>query len=195
MKFHKRGLLLRSWGAILCAIILVPGDTALSLVAQTPPRPIFASTARFDVASVLPNPPANNSTQTAAELAELHLLQDTRSPAQVAHARHDEVELDIFIFRDVLGEKFTRQALPLTALLSDHLYRDESIIVARAKRYFHRPRPYDFDPTVRPVCRTNRSATSYAYPSGHGTTGYLEALILTMIVPEKSDALLARADD
>jgi acid phosphatase (class A) len=35
----------------------------------------------------------------------------------------------------------------------------------------------------------------YSYPSGHSTTGYLEALVLTMIVPEKRDAILARADD
>jgi acid phosphatase (class A) len=35
----------------------------------------------------------------------------------------------------------------------------------------------------------------YAYPSGHGTTGYLEGLVLTLIIPEKRDAILARADD
>ena len=35
----------------------------------------------------------------------------------------------------------------------------------------------------------------YGYPSGHGTTGYLEALTLIQLVPEKRDAILARAED
>jgi membrane-associated phospholipid phosphatase len=35
----------------------------------------------------------------------------------------------------------------------------------------------------------------YGYPSGHATTGYLEALALVQMVPEKRDAILARADD
>jgi hypothetical protein len=33
----------------------------------------------------------------------------------------DDEEEDIFIFRDVLGEKFNTRALPQTALLSSHL--------------------------------------------------------------------------
>jgi len=68
-------------------------------------------------------------------------------------------------------------------------------IVQRAKKYFHRPRPYDsirqFDLSAEPTV----TLRNYAYPSGHGTAGYLEALVLTMMVPEKRDAILARADD
>ena len=56
-------------------------------------------------------------------------------------------------------------------------------------------RPFNFDGTVKPVCKTNADVTDYGYPSGHSTTGYLEALVLTMIVPEKRGAVLARADD
>jgi acid phosphatase (class A) len=71
--------------------------------------------------------------------------------------------------------------LPLTALSSDHVRGNEGVIPNPAKRYFYRPRPYDFDPTLKPVCKT--------------TTNPAEALVLTMILPEKRDAILARADD
>jgi acid phosphatase (class A) len=165
------------------------------LFGQAGRKPIFVSPEQLGVASVLGNPPANDSPQTAAELAELHRLEHTRSAAEIAHAREDDVEEDIFIFKSVLGEKFARDALPLTAALSDHVHNDEGVILNPAKRFFHRPRPYNLDQTMKPVCKANGDGTDYAYPSGHATTGYLEALVLMMMVPEKRDAILARADD
>ena len=167
----------------------------LTLLGQAGRKPIFVSAQQLDIASVLPDPPANDSAQTTKELAELHRMQETRSAEQIAHAKGDDVEEDIFIFKDVLGNKFAKSELPLTAVLSAHVHSDEGVIVGPAKKYFKRPRPFNFDHTIKPVCRTNNDLTDYAYPSGHSTTGYLEALVLTMMVPEKRDAILIRADD
>jgi acid phosphatase (class A) len=136
-----------------------------------------------------------NSDETKAELAELHRLQETRSPSQVLAAQNDDSEGDIFIFKNVLGDHFNREGLPITVLLSDHVRNDVGIIVSPAKVFFQRPRPYHFDETVKPVCKIKEDPRDYAYPSGQGTTGYLEGLVLTLIVPEKRDAILARADD
>jgi acid phosphatase (class A) len=96
---------------------------------------------------------------------------------------------------DVIGAKFTRESLPLTALLSDHVHNDESVIVNPAKSFFQRPRPYQLDKTLKPACKVNANTTDYAYPGGHGTTGYLEGMVLALIIPEKRDAIFARADD
>jgi acid phosphatase (class A) len=179
---------------------LIAGSLALSLfslveTAQTRRQPVFVSPDQLDVASILPNPPADHSPAAAAELAEVHRLQETRSAAQIAHARADDAEEDMFIYKDVLGEKFTAQALPLTAVLSSHLHNDEGLISNPAKAYFRKLRPFNFDPAVKPVCKTNDNPADYGYPSGHATTGYLEALALMQMVPEKRDAILARADD
>lgn len=78
--------------------LVMAGLIATSLFAQTPHKPIFISPEQLDVASVLPNPPANDSPQALAELAELHKMQQNRSPEQIAHAKHDDAEEDIFIF-------------------------------------------------------------------------------------------------
>jgi len=129
------------------------------------------------------------------ELAELHRLQETRTEAEIAHARADDAEEDIFVFATVLGPAFNRARLPATALLSDHVHSDEGIIVNPAKAAFHRPRPYFFDASLKPVCKVTTNQMDYSYPSGHATTGYLEALTLAMIVPEKREEILARADD
>jgi acid phosphatase (class A) len=132
-------------------------------LAQTLHKPIFVSPQELDVASILPNPPTDDSPRTKAELEELRRLQDTRQAAQIAHLKADDVEEDSFIFKDVLGDKLTAAALPLAA--------------------------------IKPVCKTNRDIADYRYASGHSTTGYLEALVLIQIAPEKRDAILARADD
>ena len=163
--------------------------------AQSGAKVVFVSPQQLDVASLLPNPPANDSAQTTAELAELHRIQDTRSPAKIAHAKADDAEQDIFIFQEVLGKAFSRDLLPLTALLSDHVRGNEGVMVNPAKKYFHRPRPYDFDPALKPVCKTTPNPADYSFPSGHAAAGYLHAMVLAMMLPEKRDAILARADD
>jgi acid phosphatase (class A) len=171
---------------------------SLNLAAQTPQlhhKPIFVSPDQLDIASILPNPPADDSQPGRAELAEVHRLQDHRQAPEIAHVKADDTEEDIFIFKDILGPKFAPEKLPSTALLSAHVHNDEGVIVGPAKNYFHRLRPFNLDPTVKPVCRTNDDRADYGYPSGHSTTGYLEALVLTLIVPEKRDSILARADD
>lgn len=164
-------------------------------LAQNTRKPVFVSPEQFDITSILPNPPANDSAQTARELAELHKIQDTRSPSQIAHAQKDDVEEDMFIFHDVLGEKFTPAALPLAKGLSDHVKNDAGLFATSGKNYFKRPRPYHLDATIKPVCKTNDNQQDYSYPSGHGTVGYLEGLVLSVMVPEKRDAILKRADD
>jgi acid phosphatase (class A) len=179
----------------LIGIILVLFLFAATAPAQTARKPIFVSPEQLDAASVLLNPPANDSDQTRVEVAELHRIQEMRSAPQVLHAQKDDAEEDIFIFKDVLGEKFNREALPMMGVLSDHVHNDEGFIVNPAKAFFRRPRPYHFDETLKPVCKVTDNRTDYAYPSGHGTTGYLEGLVLTLIIPEKRDAILARADD
>ncbi len=175
--------------------LLLFAGVALSLCAQTARRPIFVSPDQLEVAPILGNPPAAGSERSKAELAELHHLQQTRSEADMKLAKSDDAEEDIFIFQNVLGPRFNRELLPLTAVLSEHVHNDEGIIVNPAKQFFQRPRPFNFDSTVKPICKTTTNPTDFSYPSGHSVTGYLEAFTLMMIVPEKRDAILARADE
>jgi acid phosphatase (class A) len=166
-----------------------------ALCAQNGRKAIFVSPEQLNVASLLPNPPADGSPEAKAELAEVLRLQTSRNAAQVEHAKADDAEEDMFIFKDVMGSNFTAANLPRTALFSSHIHSDEGVIVNPAKEFFHKLRPFHFDAGVKPVCKTNANMADYGYPSGHATTGYLEALALMMIVPEKRDAILARADD
>jgi acid phosphatase (class A) len=93
----------------------------------------------------------------------------------------------------VLGPGFTPEALPITASLSTHIRKDESAAGNPLKNIYRRPRPYQLDSTLRPVCALNPEPTSY--PSGHSLSGYLLAFTLVQLVPEKQQQILDRADD
>jgi acid phosphatase (class A) len=153
----------------------------------------FLHVERLPLATILPVPPASGSAMEKAEFADLLRIQNSRTPEQVKAAQADDAEEDIFIFRTVLGEGFNAQALPLTAAFSEHVRGDEPIASGELKQLFQRPRPYQVDAEIHPVCKVTTQHN--AYPSGHTLSGYLLALTLTQIVPEKEAAILARADD
>ncbi|HYA18354.1 MAG TPA: phosphatase PAP2 family protein [Bryobacteraceae bacterium] len=169
--------------------LLVIAFLAPALLAQTPrPKP-YVTADQLDVKVLLAAPVPNET-----ELPEVHRIQDTRTPADVRQAQADDAEEDMFVFKTVLGDKFNGASLPLTAALSARVHANEGVITNPAKAYFKRIRPFNFDHTVKPVCKVKDDPNDYGYPSGHSTSGYLEALVLIQIVPERRNEILARAD-
>jgi acid phosphatase (class A) len=150
----------------------------------------FVSPQQLDMASLLPPPPADGSPTQVSELAELHTIQATRTPAQVAAAEADASERDMFIFRTTFGPAFSPKALPLTTAFSRDIETNEPAVVKAAKRNFDRERPFVADPTLHNVC----PAAHESYPSAHAANAYLEADILAAMVPEMRSAIFARAN-
>jgi acid phosphatase (class A) len=152
----------------------------------------YIDTSVLRVELLVQPPPAQDSALTKAELAEVHRVEQTRTPEQVAAAQADDKEEDIFSYRDVMGDGFAAESLPVTAAFSAHVHNEESVVGNPLKKKFKRLRPYQFDSSLHPVCALNAEATSY--PSGHALSGYLLAFSLVEMVPEKSQQILARAD-
>jgi acid phosphatase (class A) len=161
--------------------------------AKAPARFVFVAPNEIDAADMLPPPPADASAVNKAEIAELRAIEKTRTPGDIARAKSDKAERDIFIFKTVLGSGFNAKALPLTAQLSRDVEADEKADIEPVKNVFPRIRPYNFDRGLHPVCRVK--AKNDSYPSGHAMTGYLMALVLSSMLPEDRGAIFARADD
>lgn len=71
----------------------------------------FSDAKEIDLVSLLPTPPANNSPQMQAELAEILTIQVTRTPEMAARAVADADE-DVWRFADVIDNpKFTKENL------------------------------------------------------------------------------------
>jgi len=156
-------------------------------------EPYFVHPDLLPLLTLIPAPPAEDSPTTKAEFAELHRIQDARTAEQVKAAQADDAEEDIFIYRTVLGHGFNAESLPLTAALSAHVHGDEPVASNGLKEHYGRPRPYQVDTTLHPVCKVTTQHN--AYPSGHTVSGYLLAFTLAQMVPEKSTEILERADN
>lgn len=152
--------------------------------------PIYARIPRSDMVALLPPPPAPDSATVNKELQQLHKLQNSSESKQAALA--DSREVSVFVYRTVLGDKFTASALPLTDALSTQIRNDSNYWNNQLKNIYQRPRPYRHDSTLSPSCGTS---DAYSYPSGHSMAGYLLAMMLAEIVPEQRGAIFRRADD
>jgi acid phosphatase (class A) len=184
---NRKSILKAAGILILCA----------SAVAQMPapsaPAPRYYTSAKpLDLTQIIPPPPALNSEIVKAELAELHQIEKTRTPAQVAAAQADDKDESIFYLRTVLGDSFGPANLPLTAELGEHLHSELVAENEQLKAEFSRKRPYEIDTTLHSECG---NTTQASYPSGHAIAGYLEAFTVAEMVPEKHDEILARADE
>ena len=154
--------------------------------------PYFVDPSILDLSQILMLPPAQDSETTKRELDYIHHVELTRTPEQIAAAQADDREEDLFIFRQVIGPQFNKEDLPLTSALSAHVHNDEAAISEPLKGIYKRPRPYNYDSSLHPVCKTDKEPS---YPSGHSMSGYLLAFTMVQIVPEKREAILERADE
>ena len=171
--------------------MLLLAAAALTVAAAPGPKPAPLLTARdLDPALVVPPPPPPDSPQVAAELAELR-AQESRTPAVEADARLDGDTKNATIFAIVLGPKFDLAHLPATAALMALVRASEKDAVDRGKEHFRRARPYVLDPALK-ACKRNDDPLS-SYPSGHTSMAFSMGETLARLVPEKADALLARA--
>jgi acid phosphatase (class A) len=184
-------------------VLIFLAASALTLAAQQPAttaaqkpaarQSYYINPEILESGIVIAPPPSANSDAGKADLAEIHQVEATRTPAQVRSAQSDEKGENIFLFHNVMGEKFSPETLPLVAELGKHVNGDGGILSSYLKKVFLRPRPYQADLTLHPVCHTNSAPNSY--PSGHTISAYLLALTLIEMVPEKQQEILARAEE
>ena len=177
--------------AILCLAVLAG---CLAASGQDKKRPAsFVDPSILSLPSVIPPPPAQNSSVVKQELALLHQIETARTAAQVTAAQADDADQTIFAFRTLLGPMFAPDQLPLTAALSGQVHAEEPLASDTLKEMYARPRPYQADKTLHPVCKTTQVPNSY--PSGHTLSNFMLALTLAEMLPEKRQQILDRADD
>lgn len=153
-------------------------------------KAFFFDASKLNLLTLLAPPPGNASAETQGELAELRRLQATRTAAREKQAKADEVETVFAVMSGDLGPAFTADNLPVTAAFFDRVLADESPVIGPAKDAWGRPRPPLLDPSLKPCVKLT---ASNAYPSGHATVGYLSAIVLADMIPEKREAVFSAA--
>jgi len=150
----------------------------------------FVSRTQVDLPILLAPAPSNSSAQTQSEIAEIIQIQKMRSPLEEATAVSDN-ELSVFrLASDVLGPRFKPENLPLTAKFFQRLKSDLGQIVHAGKDCWNRPRPYALSPEIKSCFGV---VPEGSYPSGHSTFGFMSAVVLSGMVPEKKAEIFDRA--
>jgi acid phosphatase (class A) len=180
--------------------------SALTVFGQSTPKKLrYLTAAEIDPARLLPPPPVDGTNVQNQELADLKRLLNARTPERFAQAKWDQDHEDATAFAAVIGPAFDLKSLPATAKLMDDVQNDQSVAASAAKEYFHRVFPAVIDTSItdlncdpaavragaaKPGGRARRS-----YPSGHATMGYSVGIVLATLIPEKAQAIQARAAD
>ncbi len=170
--------------ALLAASLLLPAGGAWAK------GDYYVSPSEVDLDDILPPPPLPDSASQAADMKAVMDAQNARSAKDVQQAMAD-FKKSIFRFQDVLGPNFTPANLPYTNAFFRRILGDDEKIVSEAKDYFARPRPFITNVDVNPIMLRPGGG---GYPSGHSTFAYVAAVIMSMMVPEKREAIFARAD-
>jgi len=186
--------------ALLAAIVLssapaATADQAAGLKSEHKRALQILTPDEVDPSRLLPPPYKDGSDLQKADLAEVERIYHSRSPERRAQAEWDDKHESVELFATVLGPKFDLAKLPATAKVMGEVQNDQSVTANIAKRYFLRKRPWAVNPTLVACDYRPNAPPLTSYPSGHATLGYSTGFILAALMPDKAQAILARAHD
>jgi acid phosphatase (class A) len=169
--------------AIAFAVILL---TVGQAQAREPADEVYLATEELDTTFFMAPTPSAQASRKEVEIVVG--LQQKRTAEQLARCM-DDIQQSVFRFADVVGENFATEKLPKATNFFHRVYKTESAFNKQGKTKWERPRPPAFDERVKPIQKLDNAA----YPSGHSAFAYLTAIVLADIVPEKREAIFARA--
>lgn len=180
---------------LLAALSLVACQTppAVAPVADPNPAPYF-EIASFDVAQILPPPPAPGTPAADVDLQAVRRAVAEATAERRALAIAD-AELNVAArFAGALGRSLDSDDLPRTGALFARVYADGARVAAGVKARFGRLRPLVADESIAFCWPEQRAvyARDLSYPSGHAAWGWAAALILAEMVPERAVPILER---
>lgn len=145
---------------------------------------------------LLPPPPAEGSAEFARDVEASKASFALRGTERWDQAIQDA---DLLFptaadaFTDAIGFQISEDETPFLYQLMRRTLADAGLSTYTAKKHYQRPRPFMSNgqpigtPDEEEALRNDGS-----YPSGHTAIGWAWALILTEVVPEKTDAILQR---
>ena len=181
---------------ILAAILLVGGashvrarDSDTFFTDETRPNPLY----------FLYDPPVNSKTPDGEFYNDWWYYEWGKTQREYSYAVWDEdaelmSEEELGVYNDVMGIEVGDKA-PEIIQLARRAVNDVVRANKMAKNHFKRVRPFAFygEPSIAPEKDEHLSQT-WSYPSGHTARGWMFALVLASIAPERAEAIAVRAN-
>ena len=172
----------------LLAMVFLAGGTA-SFAAE---ELSFLQPKQVELLRLLPPPPPPDSEAQKQDMAAVLEVQKNRTRASVSRAEADNI-LSIWIFKDVLGPKFTVENLPVSNGFFATMHADARVLLSKTKDAWARLRPPAVNSEVTQL--GGKTRLPYSYPSGGVMFATLTAIVLADMIPEKRFELFERAGE
>ena len=150
-----------------------------------------------DLIKCLPAPPSFDSPEFANDVVRYQWGKQQRlNPERAAIARRDAVwtfEALFAEFSEPFGLQISQLGTPeIWKLLTTSIATADQIRVA-PKAYYHRLRPFEmYGEHLLSPDKEDEVRGEGSYPSGHTMRGWVTALLLAEIAPERADTIFAR---
>ncbi len=180
----------------------VPPTTVAAVGTLSPlipyPRGYLAPKLLPNSLALLPPPPAAGTAAKAAD--EEAYAAGMAAPADRQAIAASDADLSwphmIVSFEAIAGTSLSDGSKPHTEMLLRRSLADAGLSTSMAKQHYQRVRPFvEHDVgTCRPQDEASLRKDG-SYPSGHTAIGWMVALVLTDLMPDKADAILQRGYD
>jgi acid phosphatase (class A) len=152
----------------------------------------YITASDVDFPALLPPPPKEDSGAGKRDLQAVLDLQKNMTPERMANIQRDLEQNVYVIAAPVLGPKFTKENFPLTGEFFTKIQKEGGVGVGPIKQKYKKQRPFQYSKDVKTPENIAKVSAGPTYPSGHSTTGAEVAILMSMMVPEKREALYAR---
>jgi acid phosphatase (class A) len=152
-------------------------------------EPTYLAAGQPDATIFLAPPPAPDSPEQAADLAETVAVHQ----AFTGDATNDEAGwskkklIHAVLAGTTNAADYKPGTLPKAEAFLKRIGDETGNVVDAAKDFWKRSRPY----TVKPDLLAGKKESSFGYPSGHSTGGMVTALVLAELYPDRAAEILA----
>ena len=181
---------------LLVAILTLCG---VNQVRAQYPDPFFSDDTRPNALYFLYDPPVNSTTPEGEFYNDWWFYEWGKTQREYSYAVWDEdaelmSEEELGVYNDVVGIEIGDK-VPEIILLAQRAVSDAARANKVAKNHYQRMRPFAFygEPSITPD-RDEHLAQTWSYPSGHSARGWMFALVLCSVAPERAEAIAVRAN-
>ena len=150
----------------------------------------YLAASDVQVEKIIAPPPGNYSTQTANEIKAILQMQKQKTVVQVAAVREQDTLTPYLICGTSLPLINAQSPRAIDLLLK--VGGDVKAIAEQGKEIWDRPRPARLDKRIEKLVDMPPDSS---YPGTNSTVIYTWAAVLSELVPEKKDVILAKADE
>ena len=156
---------------------------------------------RPQATKILPQPPSTTGGDFANDFYYYQWGKEQRKIPEIHDAAIRNDTIKIFkAFSDSLGIKLSKSKTPEIINLVETAAADGRLAVKKAQKHFGRMKPYRKfnEPSLKPTAEGEQSlkgGLDNSYPSGHATRGWIYALVLSTVAPERTEQLMNCAQE